>query len=156
MSYAGARAPGGRQRRPSRFLPGRDPADGSAAGATPGGRSAKKIVAARRGVSCRICGAALLGGAERKLGRCASCPSDLNEELFARLAEWRARTAAAARVPAYVVFTDATLTALAERQPDSVHGLIDIAGIGPRKLGMYGEAVLALVAGASVDSVSPA
>jgi DNA helicase-2/ATP-dependent DNA helicase PcrA len=69
-----------------------------------------------------------------------------------RLTDWRARTAAAARVPAYVVFTDATLTALAERQPSSTEGLIDIAGIGPRKLGLYGQQVLRIVAGASVDA----
>jgi ATP-dependent DNA helicase UvrD/PcrA len=151
MSYAGSRSPGGRQRRPSRFLPGPDPAS---VPVRPGQGPAKKSVAPRRGVSCRVCGAALLGGAERKLGRCASCPSDLNDELFERLSDWRARTAALARVPAYVVFTDATLTALAERQPANVQQLIDIAGIGPRKLGIYGQDVLALVAGASVDSVS--
>ncbi len=97
-------------------------------------------------VTCRICGAALFGGAERKLGRCADCPSDVDEELYGRLLEWRgAHGEGWPRVPAYVVFTDATLTALAERQPTTVAGLIDIAGIGPRKLGMYGEAVLALV-----------
>jgi DNA helicase-2/ATP-dependent DNA helicase PcrA len=47
-----------------------------------------------------------------------------------------------------VVFTDATLVALAERRPTSVEQLIDIAGIGPRKLSLYGQAVLALVGGA--------
>ena len=97
----------------------------------------------------------LFGGAERKLGRCADCPSDVNEEVYGRLLDWRERTARAARVPAYVVFTDATLTALAERQPTTVAGLIDIAGIGPRKVGMYGAAVLALVTGASVESLGP-
>jgi len=155
MSYAGARSSGGRQRRPSRFLPGPDPADArvNATGATRTLKSRAGSAAERRGVSCRICGAALLGGAERKLGRCATCPSDLDEELLGRLQEWRALVSATAKVPAYVVFTDATLTALAERQPGSVKALIEIAGIGPRKLGMYGESVLALVAGASVDSV---
>ena len=54
--------------------------------------------------------------------------------------------AAAQKVPAYVVFTDATLVALAERRPGRSEELIAIAGIGPRKLGLYGEAVLALVA----------
>jgi DNA helicase-2/ATP-dependent DNA helicase PcrA len=38
--------------------------------------------------------------------------------------------------------------ALAERRPTSVEQLIDIAGIGPRKLSLYGQAVLALVGGA--------
>ncbi len=61
--------------------------------------------------------------------------------------------AAAQKVPAYVVFTDATLHALAERKPTSPEQLIEIAGIGPRKLGLYGAAVLALVAGARPDDL---
>jgi len=44
-----------------------------------------------------------------------------------------------------VVFTDATLTALAERRPTDNPGLLAIAGIGPRKLEMYGEEVLAML-----------
>ena len=152
MSYAGARSAGGRQRRPSRFLPGPDPAE------TPRRIGAPKPIrtggaVARRSISCRICGAALLGGAERKLGRCASCPSDLDDELLERLLDWRGRVASAMKVPAYVVFTDATMSALAERRPPGQEALMEIAGIGARKLGMYGDAVLALVAGATVDSV---
>jgi len=104
-------------------------------------------------VSCRVCGAALLAGPDRKLGRCPDCPSDLDEELLERLREWRIRVAAAQKVPAYVVFTDATLTALAERRPGRTEQLIEIAGIGPRKLGLYGDAVLALVGGAAVDDL---
>jgi DNA helicase II / ATP-dependent DNA helicase PcrA len=53
-----------------------------------------------------------------------------------------------------VVFTDATLVALAERRPSSPPELLAIAGIGPRKLGQYGEAVFALVAGASPDDLA--
>ncbi len=52
-----------------------------------------------------------------------------------------------------MVFTDATITALAERRPQRAEELLAIAGIGPRKLGLYGEAVLALVAGAAVDEI---
>jgi DNA helicase-2/ATP-dependent DNA helicase PcrA len=155
MSYAGSRSPGGRARRPSRFLPSLDPAGPAPASGPARGGAKSKPAAQRRPASCRVCGSALLGGAERKLGRCATCPSDVDDELLTRLHEWRGRAAAAARVPAYVVLTDATLTALAERQPGSVTAMIDIAGIGPRKLAMYGEVVLALVAGASVDSVAP-
>ena len=72
----------------------------------------------------------------------------MDEELFGRLKEWRIGLAGVQKVPAYVIFTDATLVALAERRPTSIDQLIDIAGIGPRKLGLYGQAVLALVAGA--------
>ncbi|MGC4894136.1 ATP-dependent DNA helicase UvrD2 [Micromonospora sp. DT31] len=151
LSYAAARSPGGRARRPSRFLPQLDRSGG---GERAGGGPARRVERRRPQVaSCRICGATLLAGADRKLGRCPSCPSDLDEELYERLREWRQRVAGAQKVPAYVVFTDATLTALAERRPGRTEDLVAIAGIGPRKVGLYGDTVLALVAGATVDDV---
>jgi DNA helicase-2/ATP-dependent DNA helicase PcrA len=79
----------------------------------------------------------------------------LDEELFDRLRQWRAKVAAAQSVPAYVVFTDVTLTALAERRPASPDELATIAGIGPHKLARYGEAVLKLVAGARPQDLAP-
>ena len=54
-----------------------------------------------------------------------------------------------------MVFTDATLTALAERRPGRAEELIAIAGHRPPQIGLYGESVLALVAGATVDDVCP-
>ncbi|PZG23594.1 ATP-dependent DNA helicase [Micromonospora craterilacus] len=154
LSYASARSPGGRARRPCRFLPQLAPAGGAerAAGGRPAPGPQRR---ANRIVSCRICGATLLAGPDRKLGRCATCPSDIDDELHERLREWRSRAAGAQKVPAYVVFTDATLVALAERRPARAEELVAIAGIGPRKLGLYGEAVLALVGGASVDEICP-
>lgn len=149
LSYPAARSPGGRPRRPSRFLPqlDRDRSAGPARPARDGARRRTLIA------SCRICGATLLNGPDRKLGRCAGCPSDIDEELYERLRDWRLKTAGALKVPAYVVFTDATLTALAERKPARGEDLLAIAGIGPRKLALYGDSVLALVAGAAVDDV---
>ncbi|MFF0658841.1 ATP-dependent DNA helicase UvrD2 [Micromonospora tulbaghiae] len=154
LSYATARSPGGRARRPSRFLPQLDRSGGGerAGGAGPARRAERRRPQV---VSCRICGATLLAGADRKLGRCPTCPSDIDEELYERLREWRQRVAGAQKVPAYVVFTDATLTALAERKPGRTEELVAIAGIGPRKVGLYGDLVLALVAGATVDEVCP-
>jgi DNA helicase-2/ATP-dependent DNA helicase PcrA len=145
LSYAQARSPGGRARRPCRFLP---QLAGSTAGAGAAG-GAGKPARVRRGqpVACRICGATLVTGADRKLGRCATCPSDRDEELYERLREWRRTTASEQQVPAYVVFTDATLVALAERKPTTEAELAVIGGIGPRKLAQYGDAVLALVKG---------
>jgi DNA helicase-2/ATP-dependent DNA helicase PcrA len=152
LSHASTRAAGGRARRPSRFLPG-------AGSGAPAQRS-RTAVAGREArvrkeirISCRICGTALLSGTERKLGRCASCPSDLDEELLARLTEWRARVAQEQRIPPFVVFTEATLIALAERKPGAPEHLAVIGGIGPRKLGLYGAAVLALVSGVPVDDL---
>ncbi|HYN96842.1 MAG TPA: ATP-dependent DNA helicase UvrD2 [Pilimelia sp.] len=153
LSYASARAPGGRARRPCRFLPQLDRGAERAGPAGPGGAKADRR---RTQVSlCRACGATLLAGADRKLGRCPTCPSDLDEELLERLREWRVRVAGAQKVPGYVVFTDATLVALAERRPGRPEELLAIAGIGPRKLGLYGAAVLALVGGAAVDDLAP-
>jgi DNA helicase-2/ATP-dependent DNA helicase PcrA len=154
LSYGGARSPGGRHRRPSRFLPALDPE----AGRAPARRSQKPDGTRRRVaavMSCRVCGSTLVSGVDRKLGRCSTCPSTMDEELFERLREWRIRVATEQKVPAYVVFTDATLTALAERRPGRSEELAAIAGIGPRKLGLYGEAVLALIAGAAIDDLVP-
>ncbi len=143
LSYGEARSTGGRARRPCRFLPqfgGEGQVDRSKRPPAQKGERRRTVV-----VSCRVCGATLLAGIDRKLGRCADCPSTMDDALFDRLHTWRATTAAAASVPAYVVFTDATLTALAERQPSDIAGLLAIAGIGSRKVAMYGEQVLELL-----------
>ncbi|MFG1654485.1 ATP-dependent DNA helicase UvrD2 [Micromonospora sp. NPDC049275] len=155
LSYAAARSPGGRARRPSRFLPQLDRSGGTERAGASAGPARRPERRRTQIVSCRICGATLLAGPDRKLGRCPTCPSDIDDELHERLREWRQRVAGAQKVPAYVVFTDATLTALAERRPGRPEELIAIAGIGPRKLGLYGESVLALVQGAGVDDVCP-
>jgi DNA helicase-2/ATP-dependent DNA helicase PcrA len=81
-------------------------------------------------------------GAERKVGRCSQCPPTYEEQTFEALRQWRKDVALAAEVPAFVVFTDATLTAIAEARPTSLEELAQLAGIGPSKLEKYGEAVL--------------
>ena len=85
---------------------------------------------------------------KRRLGMAPPAGRASESALLGRLREWRQGIAAAQGVPAYVVFTDATMSALAERQPRAVEQLVDIAGIGPRKVGLYGAAVVALVGGA--------
>jgi DNA helicase-2/ATP-dependent DNA helicase PcrA len=154
LSYGQTRSGGGRARRPCRFLPQLSSSPGRSSSLEKAGDSRKPV---RRSmvVSCRICGATLLAGADRKLGRCATCPSDLDQDLYERLQAWRATTAKDLKVPAYVVFTDATIVAIAERQPTTPPQLLAIAGIGARKLGQYGAAVFALVAGASPDDLGP-
>jgi DNA helicase-2/ATP-dependent DNA helicase PcrA len=151
LSYGQSRSGGGRARRPCRFLPQLD----NTRGYEKAGESRKPVSRRNLVVSCRICGATLLAGADRKLGRCPTCPSDLDEDLFERLQAWRATTAKELKVPAYVVFTDASLVAMAERKPGTPPELLAIAGIGPRKLGQYGAAVFALVGGASPDDLAP-
>ncbi len=70
-------------------------------------------------------------------------------EIFERLRAWRAETARAASVPAYVVFPDATLVGLAQRRPASLEALSAVSGVGAKKLEQYGDAVLRIVASAS-------
>ncbi len=70
----------------------------------------------------------------------------LDLELFEALRAWRAETARAMGVPAYVVFPDATLAEVARRRPRSEDDLLEVKGIGPRKLEAYGADLLRLVA----------
>jgi DNA helicase-2/ATP-dependent DNA helicase PcrA len=91
----------------------------------------------------------LTTAAQRTAGRCADCPPRYDAVVHAALREWRSGAARASGVPAYVVFTDATLEAIAERQPREVAQLVGIAGVGAVKLDRYGpqvvETVLAVV-----------
>jgi len=152
LSWARARTPGGRAGRSrSRFLDGLFPPDEAAAGrGTRGAREAPRPSRAggRRSLptACRTCAQPLTTPVERKVGRCASCPPTYDEGLFERLREWRSATAAAASLPPYVVFTDATLVAIAETLPADEAALARIPGVGPAKLTRYGEAVLSLLA----------
>ncbi|MCH1866504.1 ATP-dependent DNA helicase UvrD2 [Nocardioides sp. CFH 31398] len=145
VSWSAARNPGGRQsRRPSRFLDGLRPADAGgatgASGTAPGGRKRS-----RKAQHCRECGRPLSAPAERKTGRCEDCPASYDEALFERLRAWRVERAGEEKVPAYVVFTDATLQLIAELRPDSPEALLRISGVGRTKLERYGEDVLELV-----------
>jgi DNA helicase-2/ATP-dependent DNA helicase PcrA len=137
LSWAAARTPGGRgNRRPSRFLDDLLPASARAASAKP---------KARRAVHCRECGKPLSTAAEKKRGRCEDCPASYDEELYERLRVWRKARADEDSVPAFVVFTDATLQLIAEQRPTSQAALLRISGVGPAKLERYGDGLLEVV-----------
>ncbi len=67
------------------------------------------------------------------------------QALFERLREWRAQVARDHGVPAYVVFHDGTLQAIARARPDSFDQLREISGVGEKKLENYGTQLLAVV-----------
>ena len=67
---------------------------------------------------------------------------------FAALKAWRFGVAKAHNLPAYVIFHDATLVAIAQSAPQSLDASQGISGLGTRKLEAYGAAVLAVLAGA--------
>ncbi len=78
---------------------------------------------------------------QRKMTGAAS----YDQGLFARLREWRKTVATERGVPAYVIFHDSTLQAIAQEKPTSLPGLSRIAGLGERKLAQYGDQILAVI-----------
>ena len=124
LSWAARRAgPSGREqpRRPSRFL------DDVVA---PGGARVRP-----RAVATGMTRSGRSGALARADGPVADA-----------LRAWRRKRAEADGVPAYVVFNDRTLAALADRRPRSRGELLAVEGIGPAKLDRYGDELLGLLA----------
>jgi len=150
LSWARARTSGGRGgRQRSRFL------DGLVAAAEEAPRRPARTRRDRGKPvnSCRVCDRTLVDAVARKLGRCTDCPSDYAEALLERLQAWRLARSREASLPAYCVFTDATLQAIAESEPGDLRALGRIAGIGAAKLERYGADVLAICGGESVEEL---
>jgi len=133
---------------------------GSATAAT--ARKKKGTRSATRGAASPV-GSAISGGRgpERASNGSAGAPRILNQpaatrsaepivlegdaaDLAARLKGWRASEAKRLGVPAFLVLHDRTLNALAAARPASPHELLAIEGMGPSKVGRFGEAILAL------------
>jgi DNA helicase II / ATP-dependent DNA helicase PcrA len=150
LSYGLARNAGGRERRLCRFLAPLGlggfprPTDPGAAAPKPRERKKAKVL------DCSGCGKPLTDARDRKLGHCEDCPATMDEGLFERLREWRVSVAKQDGKPAFTVFTDVTLIAIAERCPGSDSELASLHGIGKSKLDKYGPAVLHLVNGGDV------
>ena len=103
------------------------------------------VLAGRRAVSLRT-------EPERtsrlRAGKRSATPSMLtpaDTALFERLRLWRSEQARQQGVPAYVIFTDATLRALAQARPATREELVGITGIGESKRERFGEAVIAIL-----------
>jgi DNA helicase II / ATP-dependent DNA helicase PcrA len=127
LSCALARSPGARRsRKPSRFL------DGLLAG--------RGAPASERSAG---------SGRDR---RGANLAAAVDDPLFGRLRAWRLATAKEQGVPAYVVFSDATLQSIAVRRPATAGELAGVPGVGAVKLNRYGAAVLELCAEAGPAS----
>ncbi|WP_186324406.1 DNA helicase RecQ [Microbacterium paludicola] len=82
----------------------------------------------------------------RKTSAASEAVAEGDRSLFEALRVWRAETAREIGKPAYIVFGDATLRALAELRPASVSDLEGITGIGEKKREAYGDSVLAVIA----------
>jgi len=116
--------------------------------------ASRDVLRGERAVELRRQFAAPAGRSRR--GKGASTPradapplGEAAAALFERLRLWRAQIAREHGVPAYVVFHDSTLRAIALARPASVEALGGIAGLGERRLANYGAALLEVVAGGS-------
>jgi ATP-dependent DNA helicase RecQ len=117
-------------------------ADGEAFGALKLTAAARDILKGEKAVSFRE-------EAERPRKRerrrkAASTAGAQAEPLLQALRDWRLAIAREHGVPAYVVFHDATLEAIASIRPQTLDDLGGISGIGAKKLERYGEALLAI------------
>jgi ATP-dependent DNA helicase RecQ len=103
------------------------------------------------GESCDVCSGrgieslVVLTGAAALSGRARTASATLDpaaQDRFERLRAVRKRLADAEGVPAYIVFNDAALRAMAEARPTDEAGLLAVPGVGPAKLQRYGAAFL--------------
>ena len=137
LSWARARQEGGRgNRKRTRLL------DGIVAAPANDEKSAARM---RKTKKCRVCKQTLHTPGDKVLGRHATCESAGNEELFTQLRGWRARIAREEQVPAYIIFSDATLQAVSEALPQTVDELYAISGIGRKKAQLFGQDLLDIV-----------
>ena len=80
--------------------------------------------------------------------------SDEDAPLLSALKAKRRALAEAARVPAYVIFTDRTLIEMAETRPGDLDAMARVNGVGAKKLEKYGAMYLEIINGA-VEAVHP-
>ena len=81
--------------------------------------------------------------------------SEEDAPMLSALKAKRRALAEAARVPAYIIFTDRTLIEMAEKRPQSLDDMAKIGGIGAKKLASYGDAFLEVLRGAPAEEVHP-
>ncbi len=113
-------------------------------------RGEQKILV-REAVAERATGATRRASSEKSIQDKISkekATADMNlgaRERFAALKAWRAEVAKEHNLPAYVIFHDATLIAIATSAPQSHAELSGISGMGAKKLEAYGQEVLRLM-----------
>lgn len=86
-----------------------------------------------------------LGSERRKQQRARLGEVAFDQGLFEKLRGWRIGVAKQRQLPAYMVFSDATLQAIARERPRTLAALAEISGVGEKKLAQYGTAVLEVV-----------
>lgn len=70
----------------------------------------------------------------------------VNPELFEKLREWRAKKARELQLPAYIIAHDKTLASISAARPATADQLLEVPGLGPKKVETYGSDILRVVA----------
>jgi ATP-dependent DNA helicase RecQ len=114
------------------------------------GESARGILKGESAVRLRVMSAATRGAARSDAGRqrMVAAEAHLNlasRETLAALKAWRATVAREHNLPAFIIFPDSTLRAIAAVQPRSLADLEGISGMGQKKREAYGAEVLRVV-----------
>ncbi|WP_241977301.1 DNA helicase RecQ [Cryobacterium sp. TMT1-62] len=111
--------------------------------------AAAEVLAGRRTVELRTepeRAARPAAGARKSAAKAAAADlSPEQETLFAALRVWRSAQSKEQGVPAYIIFGDATLLAIAATKPATLADLDGISGVGAKKLDAYGAALLEVV-----------
>nr|WP_051288662.1 DNA helicase RecQ [Glaciecola pallidula] len=72
-------------------------------------------------------------------------PVNIDRQLFAKLKHLRKQVAEEENVPAFVIFSDATLADMTDKMPTDKNQFIGVTGVGQTKLERYGEAFITLI-----------
>ncbi|HEX7361540.1 MAG TPA: RecQ family ATP-dependent DNA helicase [Bryobacteraceae bacterium] len=82
-----------------------------------------------------------LAGAKKKTAPTPVVPSE-DPDLMEYLREWRRQISRRENIPAFIVLPDSALRDLCAKQPSTTAGLLQVLGIGEKKVQLYGEEIL--------------
>lgn len=86
-----------------------------------------------------------LGDEKRRQQKKSLGAIEFDSAIFDKLRQWRTGVARTKGLPAYMIFSDATLQAIASSKPSTLDSLSRVSGIGEKKLALYGEEVLTVL-----------
>ena len=69
----------------------------------------------------------------------------LNKELFEALKKWRKEKSYKERIKPYIIFSDTSLIAISNSKPKSLDELLEIRGVGTKKIEAYGKELLNII-----------
>ena len=71
--------------------------------------------------------------------------ANINNDLLSELKALRRELAIEKKVPAYIIFSDATLIDMCKKLPGTLQELLDVSGVGKVKLELYGDKFLQIL-----------